>query len=144
MILFFGCNHIETQKTLSSEDIKRIESLKLLEKGERIEKFYSEYRKSVAGNFYTDRRFAKYWIDEHDKTKNEVSSARYSEVVAVDTVFNAGATYTPFLRIKKRDSTSFKLCVDGSRNDVRSFFEGALAAWRLHTGDSTHSGQRGQ
>ena len=55
----FG-NKIETGKTLKSEDKVYIQSLNLLDKNEPVYKFYSEFNNSVAGNFFTDRRMAKF------------------------------------------------------------------------------------
>ncbi|WP_456236429.1 DUF7710 domain-containing protein [Filimonas effusa] len=31
--------------------------------------FYSEYKKSNAGNFFTDKQVAKYWINSRNKEK---------------------------------------------------------------------------
>ena len=69
-LLLSACNHIETGDALSKTDIQRIQKLNLLDKGEKIYKFYSEFKNEVAGNFFTDKRIAKYWIDEKDKTKD--------------------------------------------------------------------------
>lgn len=56
--------------TLEKTDIERIKKLDLLDRNEKIDKFYSEFKNEVAGNFLTDRRITKYWIDERDKTKD--------------------------------------------------------------------------
>ena len=78
LILFLfvaSCNSIQSGDSLSSKDFQRFRSLHLIENGERLYKFYSEFKKSVAGNFYTDRRMASYWIDEKDSTKNSIEFA---------------------------------------------------------------------
>jgi len=121
---------IETAMTLKPEDKAYIQSIKLIDKDESIYKFYSEFKKSVAGNFFTDRRMAKYWIDERDKTKDEIEFAYYPEIVSIDTVYYAGATYSPYMLVKKKDSSTFKICVDGKREEIKAFFEDALQLWR--------------
>src|SRR5690348_11514506 len=93
LLLFLSCNHIENGNTLSQKDIAYIKSLKLLEDGETIFKFYSEYKKKVAGNFFTDRRIATYWKDERNSEKDEIAFAFYNDIVKIDTVYNAGLTY---------------------------------------------------
>jgi hypothetical protein len=128
-LVLFSCNKIETGQTLTKTDIVRIQNLKLLDSGETIIKFYSEYKKSVAGNFFTDKRMASYWADERDSTKNSWASAYYSEIKSIDTVFYAGATYCPYMLVTKTDNSTFKVCVDGKREEIKSFFEEAINKW---------------
>jgi len=82
-LFLVSCNGIETGDSLSSKDFQRFRSLHLIENGERLYKFYSEFKKSVAGNFYTDRRMASYWID-------------------------------------------------GSKEEIAEFFNGAISKWKSH------------
>ena len=115
MLSFFcSCsnNHIETRDTLSKADIEYIQSLKLLDKGEKFCKFYSEYKKKVAGNFFTDKRIATYWIDERNKKKNKISFAFYPDIKSIDTVYEAGVTYSPYMLVTKKDNTKFKVSVN--------------------------------
>jgi hypothetical protein len=86
----------------------------------------------VAGNFFTDKRIAKYWIDERDKENDQIVFAFYKDIKLIDTVYNAGATYTPYMLIMKSDGTSFKVSVNGEKAEVRSFFEDALNMWRQY------------
>lgn len=130
LLLFLSCNQIENNKTLSQSDIDYIRSLKLLDQDETVIKFYSEYKKKVAGNFFTDRRIATYWIDERNSEKNEVDFAYYSEIASIDTVYNAGVTYSPYMRVTKNDGSSFKVSVNGEREEIKSFFEDALSEWK--------------
>ena len=123
-------NKIETDKTLKSQDKAFIQSLNLLGKDEPVYKFYSEFKNNVAGNFFTDRRIAKYWIDERDKAKDKIDFAYYPEITSIDTVYYAGATYCPYMLVKKKDSTSFKVCVDGKPEEIKAFFEDAMQLWR--------------
>jgi hypothetical protein len=123
-------NKIETDKTLKPEDKAYIQSLNLLDKDEPVYKFYSEFKNRVAGNFFTDRRMAKYWIDERDKSKDKIEFAYYAEIASIDTVYSAGVTYCPYMLVKKEDSTTFKVCVDGKRGEIKAFFEDAIQLWK--------------
>lgn len=80
ILLFASCNKIETGDTLGKTDVERIRSLNLLDKDEKIYKFYSEYKNKVAGNFFTDKRMASYWIDKHDKSKDKRVFAYYPDI----------------------------------------------------------------
>jgi len=132
MVLLSSCfgNKIETDKSLKAEDKAYIQSLNLLDKDEPVYKFYSEFKNRVAGNFFTDRRMAKYWIDERDKSKDKIEYAYYPEITSIDTVYYAGATYCPYMLVKKNDNTEFKVCVDGKREEIKAFFEDALRLWK--------------
>ena len=130
LLIFFSCQRIETGNSLSASDLKYIKSLHLLDTNERLYKFYSEHTKKVAGNFYTDKRMAKYWIDERDSSKNEISSAFYSEIKSIDTVYYAGFTYCPYMLVTKKNGDYFKVCVEGKRNEIKAFFEEALQLWQ--------------
>lgn len=127
-----SCNHnrIETDESLTVEDEKYIRSLGLLDEDEHIIKFYSEYKKKVAGNFFTKKRLAKYWIDERCKDRDQVSFSYYNDIASIDTVFNAGLTYCPYMLVRKKDNTQFRVSVDGDRAEVKSFFEEVLQAWK--------------
>lgn len=129
ILLIVACNNIETGDTLSKGDIERIQLLKLLDKDEKIYKFYSEFKNEVAGNFFTDKRIASYWIDERDKSKDKRVFAYYPDIKSIDTIFYAGATYSPYMLVTKQDSSQFKVCVDGKRNEIKEFFEEALSIW---------------
>ncbi len=131
-LILTACNHIETGDALSNTDIQFIRSLNLLDKDEKIFKFYSEYKNKVAGNFCTDKRMAKYWIDEKDKSKDEISFAFYPDIKSIDTVYYAGATYCPYVLVTKKDNTQFRVCVEGKSNEIKVFFEEAIAKWKEH------------
>lgn len=130
--LLFSCNHIVPGDSLSRSDIEYIQGLGLLDKGEKIYKFYSEFKKKNAGNFFTDKRIAMYWIDGRNKEKNQISFAFYQDIKSIDTVYYAGATYTPYMLVKKTDSSQFKVSVDGKKEEVKSFFDDALKQWQKH------------
>lgn len=130
LFLFFSCNKIETKGSLEKKDIKRIEDLGLLDKNENIYKFYSEFNKKHAGNFFSDKRIATYWIDDRKKDKTKISFAFYKDIKTIDTIYNAGATYSPYMLITKKNRDSFKVSVNGSKKNIRMFFEEALEQWR--------------
>ena len=131
-LFMLSCNHIEISDTLNKSDIAYIKSLHLLDSNEKIYKFYSEYKKKNAGNFYTNKRIATYWIDERDSGKNEISFAFYPDIKSIDTVYNAGITYCPYALITKKDGTQFKVSVNGKREEIKSFFEDIIKQWREH------------
>jgi len=132
-ILFFvltACHSITTGDKLSKDDTQRIQQLGLLDNDERIIKFYSEFKNSVAGNFFTSKRLANYWQDEDNKNKNEINTAYYPDIISIDTVCYAGATYSPYLLVTRRDSSSFKVCFDGNKDEIRKTFIEAIEMWR--------------
>lgn len=126
MLCLFSCNKIKKGDDLSESELSHIRGLGLLEEGERIVKFYSEFKSDVAGNFYTNKRVATYWIDQRNSDKDEIDYAFYSEIESVDTVSYAGLTYSPFIRITKKDKTQFKVSVNGKKEEVKSFFNEVL------------------
>lgn len=136
LILFFlfSCNRIETGNTLRKSDIEYIQKLNLLDPGETIYKFYSEFKKEKAGNFFTNKRIAMYWIDDRHKEKNEISFAFYRDIKAIDTIYNPSASYCPYMLVTRLDSTQFKVCVDGKREEIKSFFEEAMKLWLENKG----------
>ena len=129
--ILFSCQRIETGKTLSKDQINYIRQLGLLDRDEKIIKFYSEYKKKVAGNFFTDKRMAVYWIDENDSSKNHKAFAYYPDIIAIDTNYMRGAlTFAPYMQVTKKDGTQFKVYVEGSQAEIRSFFEEAITKWK--------------
>lgn len=127
-----SCNRGQNGDVLGEADIKRMKTLNILDEGEGVLKFYSEYKKENVGNFFTDKRIAKYWIDPRDNAKDQVFSVFYSDVKSLDTVYNAGATYCPYVLVTKIDGSSFKVCAGSKRQDVVSFFEAIMAQWKAH------------
>ena len=126
-----SCQQIETGDSLSRDQIEYIQQLGLLDKNEKIIRFYSEFKKKVAGNFFTDKRMASYWMDENDSTKNEKNFAFYKDIVSIDTNYMRGAeTYAPYMMVTTAKGNSFKVCADGKHAAVKSFFETAIAKWK--------------
>jgi len=133
LLLFSSCRHnpIETGDSLSKADIAYIQGLQLLDKGEIIYKFYSEASKKEAGNLFTNKRIATYWMDKRNSQKSQISFAFYPDIQSIDTVYYAGLTYCPYMLVTKKDSTKFKVSVAGSHRQIKAFFEDALRQWKL-------------
>ncbi|WPO77218.1 hypothetical protein [Flavobacterium sp. KACC 22761] len=129
----FSCNKIENHHSLNKEDIVFIKSLGLLEPDENIYKFYSEDTKQTAGNFFTNKRVATYWIDKRNPENNQLKYAFYKDIVKIDTGKRAGATYCPYALITAKDNTKFEVSVDGSNQDIKSFFKDLLIEWKKNT-----------
>lgn len=125
-----SCNRIESGDQLSPTDHARIEKLYELDSNETIIHFYSEFKNSVAGNFYTEKRVASYWLDEDDESKNEINSAYYADIKQIDTVVYAGVTYSPYFKITKENNSSFKVCFDGEKSEIRAIFKDVLTRWK--------------
>lgn len=130
LALLTACNHIKKGNELSASELARINHLFHLDADEKVYQFYSEFKSKVAGNFFSNKRIASYWLDENDKTKNQINFARYADIIAIDTVFNAGATYYPYMLITRKDSSRFRVSADGNKTEVNAFFKDAINKWK--------------
>lgn len=135
LIVFISCHNekIESGESLNKETTVLIKSLGLLSDGEQIIKYYSNFNQSRAGSFFTNKRIAHYWLDGNDKSKNDTNFAFYSDIARIDTSYTAPDTYTPFMTITRKDSTQFSLYVEGTKEELKSFFEEAISTWRTYT-----------
>lgn len=123
LFILISCNKINNRETLDKKDIELIKSLGLLEDDETIYSFYSQLKNSVAGNFFTDRRIASYWIDKRNSKRNIVKFAYYNEIVKIDTVYNVGVTYCPYMIVTPVNDSTFKVYVDGDKKEIRTFLK---------------------
>lgn len=121
---------IETGQTLKKETTDLIRSLGLLNDREQIIQYYSNYEQSKTGSFFTNKRIAHYWLDDRDKSKNDTSYAFYPDIVAIDTTVTVPDTYAPYLTVTKKDSSQFRLFVEGRKSEIRAFFEEAILTWK--------------
>lgn len=121
---------IETGEKLSPETIVLIKRLGLLNEDENIIKYYSNFRQNKAGNFFTTKRIAHYWLDSHRKEENDTSFAFYSDIAYIDTIFDVPDTFAPYMTITKTDSSKFKVYIGGTKNEMKSFFEEAIQTWK--------------
>ncbi len=128
--LFIACNKITSGNDLSESDIQKIKELGILDDNEGIIKFYSEYKKNVAGNFFTNKRIASYWKDENNETRDKINSAFYKDIIRMDTITYAGASFSPYINVMRKDSTIFKVCFDGEKAEIRKTFEEVISIWK--------------
>lgn len=126
-----SCQQIETGNSLDKKTTDLIRSLGLLDKDEKIIKYYSNYSKSKAGNFFTNKRLAMYWLDDHDIAKNDTSFAFYRDITSIDTVYQVPDTFIPYMLITRNDSSQFKVYVDGNQKEIKGFFKDAINLWHL-------------
>ena len=77
---------IETGKTLDKSTIYLIKSLRLIEEGEQMQQYYSNFEKDKAGSFFTNKRVAHYWLDRHGNERSDTTYAVYSDIASIDTV----------------------------------------------------------
>ena len=141
IILLSCCNGIKTDKTLSTAEKLYIQNLGLLDSGETIIKFNSQLNNRVSGNFFSNKRLASYWIDQHDTLKNQRAFALYRDIAAIDTTYlYTSLTYASYMEVARRDSSKFRVYVDGKKEEVRSFFEDALSKWNIE--NRLRSGRR--
>jgi hypothetical protein len=127
-----SCEKVYPGYQLSKKTIQRLHHLGLLDADERVYEFYTNVpdKAAGAGNFYTTKRLANYWLDS-DKRKNQLNSAYYSEIARIDTMYlDKSLTYISYMTVTKKDSSHFRVFVGGKKPIVRSFFEHAIAHWR--------------
>ena len=120
--LLISCQSIETHESLDKGTKDRLKKLGILADNERIIQYYSNLEKDKAGNFFTDKRIAHYWLDDSDNSKTEISFSYYQDIVSIDTNFNVQDFDLPFMTIKKKDSSSFKVYIDGTKEEKKIFF----------------------
>lgn len=120
---------IETGQTLKKKTVDLLKSLRLLNEDEQILKYYSNFEKEKAGNFFTTKRIAHYWLDDYDKTKNDTSFAYYYEIANIETFYDVPDTFAPYMTITRKDGSRFNVYIDGSKDEIKSFFDEAIMLW---------------
>lgn len=131
-LFLLSCNRIETGATLSPDELAFIRGVGLLDPGETVHRFYSNFTLRKAGSFFTDKRMASYWLDGRDTRQHRREYAFYSDIAAVDLVFHVPDFDCPYLQVRRKDQTTFRICVDGSQEQVQQFYQEALGAWNAH------------
>ena len=127
LLLLSSCqNKIESNETLNIADLQRIKKIKLLDNDEKIIQFYSEFKNKIAGNFYTNKRMAKYWLDEKDTLKNKIEFAYYKDIIKLEPLYKVGLTYCPYILVTKSNNETFKVCVDGTEKEKKYFYTEAV------------------
>ena len=126
----FSChNKIESNENFKQTDLERLIEIKLLDKDEKIIQFYSQYKKSNAGNFFTNKRIAAYWFDERDSTKNDLDFAYYKNVIKLEPFFKIGLTYCPYILVTKSNNSTFKVYFDGTEKEKNNFLKELQGLW---------------
>jgi hypothetical protein len=128
-IILVSCHKIKKGEGLSKDNIAYIQGLGLLDKDEHIIQFYSNFKFKAAGNFYTDKRIAHYWLEAEKPEECDTSFAYYQDIKAIDTVYYAGATYSPYMQITRTNGSKFKVYSGGEKPELKAFFEGAMKLW---------------
>ncbi|WP_156126516.1 hypothetical protein [Hymenobacter sp. DG25B] len=131
-LLLLSCNHLETQATLSPGELAFIRSVGMLDQGETVHRFYSNFELRKAGSFFTDKRMAHYWLDGDDPRQHQRESAFYPDITAIDPVFKVPDFDCPYLQVRRKDQTTFRVYMDGSREEMQRFYQEALRAWNQH------------
>ena len=130
LLTLVACQKIETGNTIDNKTLSFIKDLGLLDENEKIIKYYSNYTPDKAGNFFSTKRIAHYWLDKNDSSQTDVSFALYSEITAIDTTFTVSDFDIPYMTITKKDKTSFKVYIDGEEKQKRDFFNEAIKTWK--------------
>ena len=134
-LLLLSCNRIETGTSLSPGELVFIRGTGLLDEGEAIHQFYSNFTLQKAGSFFTDKRMARYWLDGRDTGQHRREYALYRDITAVDPVFTVPDFGSPNLQVRRKDQTTFRLYMDGSPGEMQLFYQEALGAWKRHRYD---------
>ena len=133
MIPFYfliACQDIETGASLDEKTLAQLKEMGLLDENEKIVKYYSNYTKDKAGNFFTDKKIAHYWLDENDDSKSDISLAYYPEIIRIDTNLNVRGFDIPYMTVWKKDSTNFRVYIDGTEKEKQDFFNAAINLWK--------------
>lgn len=128
--VFYSCNKIKSGDELNVSDINYLKSLKLLHEGEKVYQFYSNFKFTISGSFFTDKRLANYWIDKKDKYKNVTVYAFYKDIVDIKPVYKVGLTYCPYLIVYNAYGSKFRVYADGNDKAIKHFFNEAIATWK--------------
>ncbi|MDO7847419.1 hypothetical protein Q5H92_13700 [Hymenobacter sp. M29] len=102
-LLLCSCNRIETGARLSPNEVAFLRGTGLLDNGETVHLFYSNFTFRKAGSFFTDRRMAHYWLDGRDPGQHQREYAFYPDIAAVDPVFKVPDFDSPYLQVRKKD-----------------------------------------
>jgi hypothetical protein len=130
-----GFSKVYNGEQLSPKTLQRLQYLGLLNPGERVYQFYSNApnQAASAGNFYTSKRIAQYWLDD-DKRKTQLNFAYYKDIARLDpTYLDKTLTYVSYLVVTRKDGSQFRVYVGGQKPTVSAFFDHAIAHWRAAT-----------
>ena len=130
-----GCKHdVKKGNELTKSETEFIKGLGILGENESIIQFHSQSGESdevkQAGNFYSDKRIAAYWIDDKDTSRTKINSAFYNEIDTIITKDNSNDwTLGSYLKIRTKDGNTFKVYISGNKDKTSKFFNGAIKEW---------------
>ncbi|HET9502069.1 MAG TPA: hypothetical protein VFO93_00910 [Hymenobacter sp.] len=124
-----SCNKIYRGDQLSTKELEQIRKLGLLDANEKIYQLYSNHQGiKGAGNFYTTKRIANYWLHRGNK---QTSFAYYQDIAHINLTTHPPGDFTiPFVTVTRNDSTQFKVYIDGSGSEVKDFFLSCRNHWK--------------
>lgn len=121
---------IKNGSELTKADLNYLQKIGLMTENEKVILFDSQLDHQTSGNIISDKRLASYWIDEKKKINN-VNSALYSEI---DTIFTKNLsnslTYASYIKVVKKDNSTFKVHIDDKAEKTNKFFETAISEWK--------------
>ncbi|RZK40554.1 MAG: hypothetical protein EOO57_02395 [Hymenobacter sp.] len=129
LCVIVSCNNIYQGNQLSTKELAQIRKLGLLDTDEKIYQFYSNNQGvKGAGNFYTTKRIANYWLYRGNR---QIDFAYYRDITRISLTTHPSGDFTiPFITITRRDSTQFKVYVDGKESEIKNFLSGCQTHWR--------------
>jgi len=131
-LLLCSCNRIEVGSDLSADELAFIRSVGLLDQGETVHRFYSNFKLRKAGSFFTNKRMAHYWLDGNDARQHQREYAFYPDITAVEPVYKVPDFDSPYLEVRTTGQATFRVYMNGSQQEMQLFYQEALAAWKLH------------
>ncbi len=135
LVLMYACSTgVEPGSALSASDIAYIRSLGILDPTESIILFHSQSGESAlamqAGNFFTEKRIASYWIDRNDTTRNRVKSAMYNTIDTLVPVFDNSWPAGQYILVDLEGPNYFHCYVNGDDAAIRDFYNRVLEQWK--------------
>ncbi len=129
--ILFSCAENKTERNLTTDERKFIESLGILDLKEEVRLFENNDGSedvTKSGNFITDRRIAAYWLKGVDR---EIHSAFFeNEIDSISQADNHTAlTYASYVTVYKTDGSSFKVYVDADSTRTFEFFNETRSNW---------------
>ncbi|MCC3160314.1 hypothetical protein LJ737_23960 [Hymenobacter sp. 15J16-1T3B] len=125
---------VQAGAELTAAELQRLRQLGLLAPGETVRLFDSQagLRGSAqAGNFFTDRRLAAYWLEKDRPGRSSITYAYYPDV---DTLYGIDRsqtlTYASYLEVRCHDGRRFNVYVSADSAQTRRFFRAATAEWQ--------------
>ncbi|MCR9154428.1 MAG: hypothetical protein NXI09_09990 [Bacteroidetes bacterium] len=111
---------------LSAKDRDFIERLGLCDAREEIILFDTQFDLRSSGNLITNKRLAAYWIEAEEEFSN-IDWAFYEDIDSLKVKdLSSSLSYASYLEVHRRGQASFRLYVDGDKEEEEVFFEKAL------------------